>query len=180
MKPPTRLFNRQFCVSAFFILKLCSSPSEAKSHADKWDEPRRHIGCESVSIIQLVANPGKYSGKKVLVQGYFLYDWPPAWQHSVKPVNPSMGTLYLTKELADYGAKDCGNGVEVNFDQKHLVMKPDGSTEKDFDKKHVSVEGIFRRYTSDYPCFPIGIDVYDIKSLEIEKSAEESKSSPKI
>jgi hypothetical protein len=121
----------------------------ANSKSDAWP----------VSLSQLIVNPRKYNGKRVRLQGYFLY--------RVKPFyNPPMpeGELYLTKELADY--KSYSDGLLINLTGKNSGKRNyELDSVKKFDKTHVVVEGVFRHYF-DPSRFANGLDAMTIESLE--------------
>ena len=79
----------------FFVIKSTSSA-----------EPQV---IESISLIQLIANPEAYNGKTVRVSGYFHRKFEDS-------------ALYLSKEAADY--LEARNAIWVNF-AKNIDVKTD-------------------------------------------------------
>jgi hypothetical protein len=129
-------------VSASFIASL--STEQATIHA---------------SVIELVMSPRKYAKKRVRVEGYFIHE-P---NRNYDPPE-DQGVLYRTKELADHKSED--NAVLLRSFAAEL--RKNRALDR-FDRKHVVVEGTFKRYL-DGTRFSSGIDVDRIESLEVESS----------
>lgn len=82
----------------------------------------------SVSLVALIANPGKYLGKRIRVSGYLHNKFEDK-------------TLYLSKDDADYGIYSNSIGVEFSSD---IRTEPKGFPMEQYDGSYVLLEGLLQ------------------------------------
>lgn len=132
MKPqPTskRILSRVLLsLSACVLLPLIVCAKDSRN------DIMANLYSKRVSMVQLLANPEQFHGKKVFVDGYLHYVFED-------------DTLYFDREMADAGIRT--NGLGLSFDDKNLTLIPMNNKKDEhvelayFDRKWVSVYGTF-------------------------------------
>lgn len=123
MKNKIQFFNNDLILLVIFLFISLSSygqvkPNDtiiSKSKAIKEQESTR------ISIIQLIANPEKYHGKRVTAEGYLILEFE--------------GTaLYLGREDYEHGLRKNAVWVDIKADRSHIYHKEYASITGVFDK----------------------------------------------
>ena len=112
------------------LLSACNYVNAATSHSERncavGDEQQGCVLYE-LSMIELIANPEKFAGKKVLIFGYAIFD-------KVR-YEESGDSIYISKEAADHGFLKDGLWLDLaNSALRTQVIPSDG---------YVLLEGTF-------------------------------------
>lgn len=114
-----------------------------------WLEEQSYPGIYEVSLIQLIANPEHYNGKRVMVSGYLHLQF-------------EGNAIYLSK--TDYDMRFAKNGIWIGLNE--YVRR--NSQTSDFSDQYVRLIGIFNSKSKGHEGAWSG-SIDDVYSIEVIK-----------
>ena len=123
--------------SLFVACALTFATTNGALCTDKASDIYSNLLSKRVSLVRLLADPEKYDGKPVFVDGIM--------HHTFED-----DTLYLDREMADMGLKV--NGIGLSFDYKNLSMVTENkklSKPEDLDYFHDKCVAVYGTFSKD-------------------------------